>query len=96
MVKRRVKRFNISKRLLYTLVLLFALLLMGAGVYAIAGGSAGHNMDIVSAPYGCKPNWGVAWTGSDWTCRPVGFPICEGADQGITWTGANWVCVNLG
>jgi hypothetical protein len=96
MVKRGVNKFNISNRLLYTLILLFALLLMGAGVYAVAGGNSGHHIDTISAPSGCKTNWGLAWTGSDWTCRPVSFPTCEGADQGITWTGVNWVCVNLG
>jgi hypothetical protein len=67
----KMKKRNMSNKLFYTLIVFGAIILMGAGVFALTAGTApspGHTMTSVSAPSGCATNTYLKWTGSAWTC----------------------------
>ena len=73
------KRFNISNRLLYTLITIGILAIIGVGVYAVAP-NPGHSISQIDAPSGCSANQVLQWTGSSWTCANGG----NGSSQWVT------------
>ncbi len=82
--KKRSKKFNISNRLAYTLIIVLSIVLLGIGVYAYnlpPPTNVGHTLNEIAQPSGCLANQVLTWTGSAWTCTtPASIP-----DTGIDW-----------
>lgn len=69
--KKRSKKFNISNRLAYTLIIILSIVLLGMGVYAYnmpPPTNVGHTINEIAQPSGCLANQVLTWTGSAWTC----------------------------
>ena len=70
-MKRRLKRFNISNKLAYTLIIVALIVGLGIGVYALSPGVApnpGHTIDVVAPPSGCSAGQVLTWSGNSWSC----------------------------
>ena len=84
------KNFNVSNRLSYTIIAVVALILLGAGVYALTAGVApdpGHTLDSISAPSGCEANTFLKWTGSTWQCVALTFAVNVYKHDGVSFLG---------
>ena len=75
MVKKKgLKKFNISNKLAYTLIVILSIALLGIGVYAYnlpPPTNVGHTLNEIAQPSGCGSNQVLTWTGSAWTCTPL-------------------------
>ncbi len=70
-MKKRLKKFNISNKLAYTLIVIFSIVLICVGVFALTPGVApnpGHTIDTVAPPTGCVAGQVLTWTGTAWSC----------------------------
>jgi hypothetical protein len=81
--KKGSKELNISNRLAYTLIAIFSVIFIGAGVYAaVTAGTTpnpGHSIQTIGAPVGCAVGQYLRYI-NDYSC----------STQGIT--GPCWVC----
>ena len=92
-MKKGSKSFNFSRRLSFTLIAIFAFVLIAVGVFASYPGvrpNPGHTIEEVSAPSGCSANQYLQWTGDRWLCAAI--PICSGSNQILHWTGSAFTC----
>lgn len=83
--KKLNKKFSIQNRLSYTIIAVVALILLGAGVYALTAGGTGnpgHNIQAIGFPVGCA---------SGQYLRLENSQACE--TQGVA--GPCWVCDNV-
>jgi len=71
--KKRLKKFNISNKLAYTLIALSCIILFGIGVYAYCGttnsSNFGHTIGEVAPPENCLAGQTLIWTGTAWNCE---------------------------
>ncbi|MBU1251975.1 MAG: hypothetical protein KJ905_00740 [Nanoarchaeota archaeon] len=68
-------QINMTNRWLYTLITLFAVVVLGVGVYALSAGETpnpGHNIAQVGPPTGCLAGEVLSFTGSAWDCIAAG------------------------
>jgi hypothetical protein len=69
--RKRLKRFNISNKLAYTLIVIALIVGLGIGVLALSPGVApnpGHTIDVVAPPSDCSAGQVLTWSGSSWSC----------------------------
>jgi len=100
MNKRRVIKINLSNKLFYSLIAVFAVLILGIGVYAYGTSNPsvmGHSMNEVQPPTQC--NGYLKYDSSNgWTCEDVSVSdytpdiTCDDNDEGLQWTGSSWSC----
>ncbi|MFH1503484.1 MAG: hypothetical protein ABIE36_02410, partial [Candidatus Diapherotrites archaeon] len=69
--KKRSKKFNISNKLAYTLMIIALVVGLGVGVIALSAGETpnpGHNIQSVGPPDTCSAGQVLTFTGSSWSC----------------------------
>ena len=65
-MKRRLKRFNISNKLAYTLIVILFIITLGVGVYAIGSvPNPGHSLSQLQP---CDNGQTLIVSGGAWTC----------------------------
>ena len=62
---------NISNRLAYTIISVFALILVIVFVYAQNIPNPGHSISQIGTPAGCSANQFLKWDGNAWVCSNV-------------------------
>lgn len=89
--KKRVKRFDFSNKLAYTLIAFAFIIGLGIGVYAYGGtapSTMGHSTGEIAPPSSCSSNQVLTWTGSAWSCTTV-----SSTDSRFT-IGSSGLCYN--
>jgi hypothetical protein len=69
--KKRAKKFNISNKLAYTLIVIALVIGLGVGVIAWGGYNPsvmGHSAGELAAPSGCTANQVLTYNGTTWRC----------------------------
>jgi len=93
------RKFNFSNKLSYTLIAIFALVFIGAGVYAVSPGvtgNPGHTIQSIGAPSGCADGQVLTYTvdsrclGQSGASSP-GCWVCSSVSTGLTSIPANYL-----
>ncbi|GIU68327.1 MAG: hypothetical protein KatS3mg001_177 [Candidatus Pacearchaeota archaeon] len=81
---------KISNKLAYTIIAVFALIVVGLGVFALGAGETpnpGHNIQSIGPPNPCDANQFLKFDGTNWVCESISVP--SGGDSVWIASGSN-------